>query len=224
LGGKPYFKSLALPDIGSRFYVDFFFDFSSPYTYIAATRAARYFGRSLNWCPMLLGAIFKSTGTVNIPATSMCQSRRNYNEMDMQRQVNRSNIQFKFTSHFPLRTVLALRLCLIVGPNTDIGQNLIQNFFRAFWVQDKDPNDENVIINICNDLDLNGKELVEQAKNDENIKQMLFHNNKKAVELGIFGAPIFVVHTNKKRVLYWGNDLLEWAVLESRGLLEKNKL
>jgi len=101
---------------------------------------------------------------------------------------------------------------------------LYKNFFRAFWVQDKDPNDENVIINICNDLDLNGKELVEQAKNDENIKQMLFHNNKKAVELGIFGAPTFVVHTNKKRVLYWGNDLLEWAVLESRGLLEKNKL
>jgi len=170
---------------------------------------------------MLLGALFKEIGIKDVPLNNLSPNKRQYSQLDLIRQAKRSNVELVWSSHFPLRTIAALRISLIVGPNTEIGRNLIQAIFNACWRDNKDPNDEKVLIGICDELGLPGKKLLDQAKSDQNIKQLLFDNNKKAIEYGIFGLPAFIVHANNNRYLYWGNDKLEWAVLESRGLLEK---
>ena len=53
--------------------IEFYFDFSSPYSYIAAEvidgLAAKY-GRKVKWRPILLGVVFQKTGQpllVNVP-------------------------------------------------------------------------------------------------------------------------------------------------------------
>jgi len=63
---------------------------------------------------------------------------------------------------------------------------------------------------------LDGEMLVKAAELKE-IKDQLTANTSKAIELGIFGAPSFVIHyPNKEDVMFWGNDRIEFAVMAAR--------
>eukprot|EP01126_Amoeba_proteus_P051009 TRINITY_DN6068_c0_g2_i5.p1 TRINITY_DN6068_c0_g2~~TRINITY_DN6068_c0_g2_i5.p1 ORF type:complete len:261 (-),score=52.97 TRINITY_DN6068_c0_g2_i5:79-861(-) len=217
LGGTPS-QSLPFSDFSLKFKapVDFFFDFSSPYTYLAATRANALFGRiNLNWCPILLGAVFRACGMANLPVTTMSPAKSRYNSHDLLMQAKEAGIEFQFSSHFPLRTVVPLRITLMLGPNTDIGQKFIYETFRAAWVENKNIADTEIICQICEKIGLNGKELVSNSSKSD-AKQLLVDSTEKALASGCFGAPSFVVPYEGRRNLFWGNDKLVFAVSFAR--------
>ena len=89
--------------------LEFYFDFSSPYGYLAAERidelAAKY-GRKVKWRPVLLGVIFKSTGAAPL---TMVPMKGEYSKMDFVRSARFMGIPYNPPSRFPLPTQVAAR-------------------------------------------------------------------------------------------------------------------
>ena len=85
--------------------LEFWYDFSSPWTYLASTqveRVAAEAGATLVWKPMLLGAVFRQLGTPNVPLLAMAESRRRYIAADIHYWASLWQVPFRFASRFPM--------------------------------------------------------------------------------------------------------------------------
>ena len=84
----------------------FFHDFSSPFSYLAATQiedvAARH-GLEVDWCPILLGALFREIGTPDVPLFEMNEAKRRYMGKDLTDWSQRWRVPFRFPDRFPIR-------------------------------------------------------------------------------------------------------------------------
>lgn len=197
--------------------IDFWFDYSSPFSAIAAARAEALVGPSLRMRPMLLGGIFRDVGMVNLPMQAMSQPKRVWAGHDMARQARDAGMAFRWPSRFPMRTILPLRMTLAAGPDTAGGRALIRALYTAYWTEDRDIADPDVCAAVASAAGLDGPALVAATEAPE-VKATLITNGSEAVAAGVFGAPTFVVHhADGERSLYWGNDRLEMAILAADG-------
>lgn len=203
LGGTPPAPAPRARRAGAR--VDFWFDFSSPFAYLASTAiegvCART-GAELRFRPFLLGGLFKAIGTPDVPLFSFPAAKRRYFERDLQRAAAERGVTLRFPSGFPIRTVLPLRLVLVAGQ--DAGR-LTHALYRAAWRDDRDIAAPEVLAAICAELGLDPA-LVERA-GSEAAKRALRESTDEAVALGLCGAPSFVVDGQ----VYWGQDRLAFV-------------
>src|SRR5574342_287122 len=84
--------------------IEFYFDFSSPYGYLATTRidaVAARFGREALWRPILLGVAFKVTGSQPLPSLPL---KGDYAKRDMARFARLWNVPFRIPTKFPIAT------------------------------------------------------------------------------------------------------------------------
>ncbi|WP_181233039.1 2-hydroxychromene-2-carboxylate isomerase [Enhygromyxa salina] len=192
--------------------VDVYFDYASPFAYLGCHRAEQLLGDSARWHPMLLGAVFKQVGMVDVPMFTLSAAKRRHTQLDLERQAAESGAPYRFPTRFPMRTVLALRVTLAARAHeTREGRRLVHALFRAYWADDRDISDPAELTRIADELGLDGAGLV-AAAGEPSAKQALFATTNAAVEAGVFGAPTFVVHTPTGPELFWGADRLELAV------------
>ena len=194
--------------------IDFYFDYSSPFSCLGAARVDGLLGvgERVTWRPMLLGAVFKAVQMANVPLFSLSPAKRKYVAADLKRQAIQADFAFKWPSRFPMNTVLSLRVTHAAGVATTAeGRALIARIYRAYWSEDQDISDPEVVARLCDDVGLDGAALVARATEPE-IKQALRDSTSHAVEAGVFGAPTTVVHTPEGSELFWGNDRLEEAL------------
>jgi 2-hydroxychromene-2-carboxylate isomerase len=93
----------------------FFFDFSSPFAYLASTQVealAQKHGVKLHYRPFLLGALFKAVGTPDVPLFSMPEAKRRHAGLDMYRWADHYGVPLRFPTRFPMNTVKPLRMVL----------------------------------------------------------------------------------------------------------------
>jgi 2-hydroxychromene-2-carboxylate isomerase len=201
--------------------VDFYFDYSSPFSYLGASRARKILGPDINWKPMLLGGLFKSIGTENVPLFKASEAKRKYLLTDCYRGALQAEVPFIWPSRFPMNTVLPLRVTLLAGAgNTPESEALIHKFYQAYWGHDLDIMNADVIIDLCNEAGLDGLSLVEGSSAPE-IKEKLKRNTIDAVEAGVFGAPTTIVHrADGVNAVFWGNDRIELAAEAAAGANE----
>jgi 2-hydroxychromene-2-carboxylate isomerase len=210
LGGTP---EQYRPTASSLAPVDFWFDYSSPFSYIASERVERLLGDALRWRPMLLGAVFKALDQVNVPLFSMNEAKQKHTQSDFVRQARSAEVEIKWPSRFPMNTVLPLRITMLL----DSAPSAVHAIYRAYWVEDRDISSPEVMREICDALGHDGKSLVDRAQ-EPAIKTALREQTEAAVAAGVFGAPTFVVHPRDgEPSLFWGNDRLEWAVRFAAG-------
>lgn len=183
--------------------VSFFFDFSSPFAYLASTQiesvAARHQATVL-YKPFLLGALFKTIGTPNVPLHAMPESKAHLFRMDLFRWADHWNVPFTFASRFPMNSVKPLRLVLAAPENKRVP--LIHAIYRAYWVDDRDISSDDVLQDI----------LVQQSfeagfvrmASDDRYRQALREATEEAERLGLCGVPSFLVGDQ----LFWGQDRL----------------
>ena len=203
-------KAPALP-------TDFWFDFSSPFAAIGSVGVEAAFGESLRFRPMLLGGVFHAVGTDNVPLFTFSESKQRWAREDMRRQAEGVGLPLRWPSRFPMKTVLPLRVLLQVGPDTPAGRAFVAATFRAYWCDDRDISQPEVVAEICQGLALDGQALVEAASEPE-AKLALRRSTEEAVAAGVFGAPTYVVHrVDGERSLYWGADRMELAATAARG-------
>lgn len=204
--------------------VTFFYDFSSPFSYLASTQiedvAARH-GAVIDWRPMLLGGLFRSIGTPTIPIQSYSESKRRHSRDDLVRWAHYYDQPFHWPSRFPMVTVTALRLALLAGEG--VGP-LSHALFRAYWVDDGDLNDPAVLQRTLTQVGLDPGLLDRVAEVE--IKDRLRENTESAIAAGVFGAPSFLVHAHGQDPsqgpqLFFGQDRLlfvEKALAQGKAL------
>jgi 2-hydroxychromene-2-carboxylate isomerase len=182
----------------------FYFDYSSPYSYLGAVRleqiCRRYPMVEVQFVPMLLGALLTAIGTPVPPASRWPDAKRKYYIRDLFDWAEYIGVTIRFNSAFPINCLLALRVTIAAG--LDI--RVIRAIYEAIWRDDKDISKESVLLEILQHLGLNGHELIEAAKTNE-IKQVLKANTNSALESGLCGLPTFQVDEGP---LIWGQDRL----------------
>ncbi len=205
LGGTP--PPAPAPTPSRPHTLDAYFDFSSPFAYLGMTQvdalAART-GARLTARPMLLGAVFKDVGQVNVPLATFSAAKQRHVARDLDRWAQHWGVPYRFPTRFPMSTVKALRLYLALDP---AHQRAFRDaVFRAYWAEDRDIASDEVLAAL---VPAGGEAALARAQSPE-IKQALFDATRHAVEHGVFGAPSFVVDDEQ---LFWGQDRL--ALVES---------
>ncbi len=196
--------------------VDFYFDYASPFAYLAMTQAEAVFGASANWRPILLGGLFRSVGTPDVPLFAASEAKRRFVMRDLQRQARAADVAFAWPTRFPINSVLPLRVTLHGRLTGSLeGRALIVRIARALWAEDRDIADPAVLAGLCDEMGFSGEQLVASASA---AKMELFAANAAAESAGVFGAPTFVVHAkDREPLLYWGADRLDWAAAAAAG-------
>lgn len=180
--------------------IDFYFDFSSPYSYLAwsEVKKAQSQGVKFNFKPILLGALFKEIGTNNIPMLSAHPNKTAYYMQDMCDWAKYRSVPFKFNSQFPLRTVTPLRVALL-------DHRAIDPIFAAAWGEDRDVGDKATLTRVLDQAGLAHENLLERSEDDD-IKDQLKANTADAFERGVFGVPTFFVRGQQ----VFGQDRFLW--------------
>lgn len=184
-------------------HLDFYFDLSSPYSYLAATQlpalAART-GATIAWKPVVLGAVFQAMGN-RMPAA--VPAKAGYMLQDLQRWARRYGVPFQFTSRFPVNAITAHRLILVAGER---GPELAMDAFSRLWAHDEDITAPDTLVALAQGVGLDPADAL-VAMSTPVIKDQLRALTDEAIAAGMFGAPAFVVHGD----LYWGNDRLDFV-------------
>jgi 2-hydroxychromene-2-carboxylate isomerase len=192
--------------------IDFYFDFSSPYGYIAAHRMAALgaeLGREIRWHPILLGVAFKATGQSPLVAQPL---RGPYHLHDMKRTSRRLGLPFQLPAGFPLPTMAAARAFYFLDATTpDEAKVLALALFDACFADGINITKAETVAGIATKAGLDGS-AIEAAINDPAIKEKLRAETDAAIARGVFGSPFFIVGDEP----FWGNDripdLCDWIV------------
>ncbi|MDH3286457.1 MAG: 2-hydroxychromene-2-carboxylate isomerase [Betaproteobacteria bacterium] len=185
--------------------IDFYFDFSSPYGYLASTRideiAAKY-GRSVTWRPVLLGAIFKISGGQPLPTIPL---KGSYATHDMARTARLMKVPFKLPSKFPVAATAPSRAFYWVSDRDPaLGKVLARALFHACFAEERDISNPEVTSNVAAKIGVSKEELL-RALNEPAVKERLRSEVDAAIERGVFGSPYIVIDGEP----FWGADRLD---------------
>ena len=187
--------------------IDFYFDFISPYSFLAHKRIVKIQKNEnikFSYKPILLGGLHNLAG---ITAPALIKSKKNYLVEDCEMIAKKYKIDFVFNKKFPINSLKLMRGLLIV--KDEIKNEYIDKFFDAYWLLNIDLNDEKDITNVLNELKVDSVNFYENIKKQE-TKELLTKLTQEAFDKKIFGAPTFVVN-NK---IFWGQDRLDYALDE----------
>jgi len=188
---------------------DFYFDFASPYTYLAHKQIRNVEKKNsikIKYKPVLLGGLLKSAGikaNVDIPV------KAKYMIKDCKLCAEKNNIDFKFNTYFPIITLNLMR-GVIVAEKEECEIIFTDKVFDAIWKDGLNLNDNLVIEKLLKNLDINPKKFLMEAVEQKN-KNELKKRTDEAYKKGIFGLPSFLVN-NK---IFWGHDRLEFVLNEA---------
>lgn len=181
--------------------LEFFFDYASPYSYLASEQVeavAKRTGAEVRWRPFLLGAVFKATGNSS-PVTNA--QKAVYLSKDLADWARHLGLpEFQFPSSFPANSLKADRLGLVAAEHGCIVP-FTHATYRAAFAEGKDINDPSVLAELARRVGLDPEKALAQADSQE-TKDALRRNTEEAVSRGAFGAPTLFVGDQ----LFFGND------------------
>lgn len=192
--------------------LDFFYEFASTYSYLAAMRIAplaEKAGVTVRWRPFLLGPIFKAQGWDTSPF-NLYPAKGRYMVRDCEREAAALGLTFRLPEPFPQNTLLAARVAT-VGLEQGWGEEFSRRVYRAQFAEGRNVADPQVIGTIIAALGKDAPATLVRA-GSEDIKLKLRAATEDAQRLGIFGAPSFVAAGE----LFWGNDRLEQALAAAK--------
>ena len=187
--------------------LDFYFDFISPYSYLAYKRLSSLNKDNIlniDYKPILLGGLH-NLGKITPPAFNERKLKNMKNDCELIAVKN--NIEFKWNLKFPINSLYLMRGYLVVDKN--LKKKFFENCFDAYWKDNLDISDEEIVENIIKKSGLDKKKFLDDIEKND-IKEMLKKLTSNAFEKDIFGAPTFVVN-NK---IFWGQDRLDYALDE----------
>jgi 2-hydroxychromene-2-carboxylate isomerase len=185
--------------------IDFYFDFSSPYGYFASARideiAAKH-GRTVTWRPILLGAVFKITGSQPLPTIPL---KGSYAAHDLARCARLYKVPFRMPAKFPVAATAPSRAFYWMNDrDPELARRLARALFHAYFAEDRDISNPEVTGNVAAKLGVDKAGLI-QALNDPAVKERLKTEVDAAIERGVFGSPYIVVDGEP----FWGSDRLD---------------
>ena len=182
--------------------IDFYFDFSSPYSYIASewieALAARH-GRTVRWRAILLGATFQVT---DIKSPVSYPLKRDYTMLDFERSARFAGVPLTIPEKFPIPTQNVARLFWWLDTSDPArARDWARHCLRALFARGTDLSDAVALRALAGEFGLDGGE-AQDVWGDPQWKAALKAANDAAIALGVFGVPYFIIDGEP----FWGND------------------
>lgn len=183
--------------------ISFYFDFSSPYSYVASewieALAARH-RRTVNWHAILLGATFQIT---DIKSPVAYPLKREYTLRDFERSASFAGVPFTNPETFPIPTQNAARIFWALKDDlgADRASEWARHCLRGYFTRGVDLSDPQALRGLAAEFGMNADE-AEAIWSDPKRKARLKAVNDAAIAQGVFGAPFFFVDGEP----FWGND------------------
>lgn len=182
--------------------LDFYFEFSSPYGYMAATqieKLAEETGLALRWHPILLGPMFKAMGSAPLTQIPL---KGDYALRDFKRSASLAGIPYSQPEPFPIATVAAARAAYYAIQNHGAkAPGLIKALYHAYFAVGRAINDAGVVLDIVAQQGLDRAEF-ESAIASDPVKEGLKKEIEDAMARGVFGSPFMLVGDEP----FWGFD------------------
>ena len=186
--------------------LEFFFDYGSPFSYLADTRLAgiaEQSGAELVYRPMLLGAVLKATGNASPMAVP---AKGAYMLHDLQRWAKRYGVPFALNP-FPFRSnTLRLMRGAVASQRHGTFDRYHGAVFAAVWRAPEDLGEEGTFRSLLERAEIDCERFLPSV-DEPQTKEELRRNTDEAIERGVFGAPTFFVGGE----MFWGNDRLEFV-------------
>nr|WP_217346416.1 2-hydroxychromene-2-carboxylate isomerase [Noviherbaspirillum sp. L7-7A]MBV0880834.1 2-hydroxychromene-2-carboxylate isomerase [Noviherbaspirillum sp. L7-7A] len=183
--------------------IDFYFDFSSPYAYFAASRIEQLAvdnGRLVQWHPVLLGVVFRTVGTAALTSYPL---KGEYSFHDFERTARFHGIPYNRPPRFPLPTQVAARAMLWTAEHVGEARaiELAQALFRAMFVDGVAIDEEKEVIKAGTAIGLDPDALA-AGQDSAPVRERLRAETQDALARGVFGAPFMIVDGES----FWGFD------------------
>ena len=186
--------------------VEFFFDCSSPWTYLgfeALVAAAREDGFEIRFRPFLVGGVFNAVNkSVYEMREQVASPKSLYFWKDLQDWIARSGLAIKWRpSIFPINSARAMRACMVAA---DAGkcEDFARRVFQLYWGEDRDIADPAVLAEACAAAGLDADAALAAADSPE-LQTRLRANTDEVIARGGFGTPTFFVGGTD---MYFGQD------------------
>ena len=183
--------------------INFYFDFSSPYGYLASQKiealAAKH-GRTVDWHPILLGVVFKQTGTGPLTEIPL---KGDYSRRDLVRSARFHGLaEFRMPSRFPIPSQAPARIVLWQKARDPAAvARLVKAYFHAFFVDDIDISAPDNALTVAANTGIDAG-TARAVIDDPAIKEALKRNVESAISRGVFGSPFIIVDGEP----FWGLD------------------
>jgi 2-hydroxychromene-2-carboxylate isomerase len=182
--------------------IDFYFDFSSPYGYLASQKIealAERHGRTVDWHPMLLGVVFKQTGAAPLTEVPV---KGPYSKHDFFRSARYHAVPFNMPPVFPIPAQAPSRVMLWAkaGSPAD-GVRVAKALYRAFFVDGRDISKPDVAAEVAGEQGLDAAQ-ARASVDDPAVKDALKREVDGAIAAGVFGSPYVIVDGEP----FWGLD------------------
>ena len=200
-------------------YIEFYFDCSSPWTYLAFSEILPLSQRhslEIEWKPVLVGGVFN---TVNQDVYEFRKKpnplKLNYSNDDFNLWCEVRGISISFPEIFPVNSVKAMRGCLYAKNENQLVE-FANNIFQAYWSRGVDISQEDFLPGIANDSGLDSQGF-KKFINSQKAKDILKDNTEELIKRGGFGSPTFFYNDH----IFFGNDRLSlFEESFQRGLLD----
>ena len=182
--------------------VDFYVDFSSPYSYIASewieALAARH-GRTVRWHAVLLGVTFQAA---ELKSPVSHPIKREYSLHDFERSARFAGVPFTLPEKFPVATQNAARVFWWLEESPERATNWARHCLRAYFTRGTvDLSNAEHLKALATEFGLDAAE-AERIWTEPRWKSRLKTACEEAIAQGVFGAPFFVIDGEP----FWGND------------------
>ena len=187
-------------------YIEFYFDCSSPWTYLAFSEILSLSQRhslEIEWKPILVGGIFNA---VNQDVYDFRKKpnplKLKYSNDDLYLWSQVRGVSISFPEVFPVNSVNVMRGCLFANTESKLVE-FASNVFQAYWSEGIDISQEDLLVDIAKNSNLDIEKFKKYITSQE-AKDLLIHNTDELIERGGFGSPTFFY----KEKMFFGNDRL----------------
>jgi 2-hydroxychromene-2-carboxylate isomerase len=189
--------------------IEFYFDFSSPYGYLAAQRIEEVvedYRREILWKPFLLGAVFKTTGVK--PALDI-PMKGDYARHDLARSAQLYDIPFVLPETFPFMSVAACRASYWLNESDpEAARELIGALYDTAFGEGESIREPAEVAAVAEELGHDPDQVL-AAVQEPRIKGLLRREVEAAIAKGVFGSPYIIVDDEP----FWGFDRLDDVAL-----------
>ncbi len=186
--------------------IEFYFEFASPYGYLASTQiddiAARY-GRQVVWKPIMLGAALKLTGSRPLSEVPL---KKDYFLRDIKRFARHLDVPLEYPPLMPMNSLAASRAFWWLHDLRGVccAKKFARALFRAHWGEGRDMSKPEQVAEVAAELEIEPAALT-AAVQDPRIKERLREETEKSIARGVFGSPFIFVDDEP----FWGADRLD---------------
>jgi len=187
--------------------LEFFFDCSSPWTYLAFTRVhgiAERTGATIVWRPILVGGVFNAVNLDVYARRANPEPRKAaYYEKDLQDWARLVGVRIGKPAVFPVRAIAVMR-CVLAADAEGALVRFAREAFEAYWGGLEDISREDVLMDVARRAGLDGKRLLANSESPA-VKARLRENTDELIARGGFGSPTIFVNRDD---MFFGNDRL----------------